>query len=88
MRTQRQIILDPRATPAHWLVPEIKGKNPAWLEPLSRVFYVVETRRLIPRLNRGEDVPEAAVHQALLHDVIHDLKRRDVPIGPFLLMNV
>ena len=82
VRTPRQLVLDPRATPAHWLVPERMGKNPAWLEPLRRVLCVVETRRLFPRLNRGEDVPEAAVHQALLHDVIHGLKRRDVPIGP------
>ncbi len=84
MRTPLQLVLriDPRATPAHWLVQERMGKNPAWLEPLRRVLCVVETHRLFSRLNRGEDVPEAAVHQELLHDVIHGLKRRDVPIGP------
>ncbi len=43
---------------------------------------VVKKRRLFPRLNRGEDVPEAALHQAMLHDVIHGLNQRDVPIGP------
>jgi hypothetical protein len=80
--TPRQLVLDPRATPAHWLVPERMGKNPAWLEPLHRVLCVVETRRLFPRLRRGEDVPEVAVHQALLHDVIRGLKRRDVLVGP------
>ncbi len=48
VRTPRQLVLDPR------------GKNPAWLEPLRRVLCVVETRRLFPRLNLGEDVPEDA----------------------------
>jgi hypothetical protein len=80
-RTPLQLVFDPRATPAHWLVPKRMGKNPAWLEPLCRVLCVVEMLRLFSRLNRGEDVPEAAVHQSLLHDVIHGLKRRDVPIG-------
>ncbi len=64
------------------LVLKRMGKNPAWLEPLLRALCVLEERgRLFPRLNR-EDVPEAVVHQALLHDVINGLKRRDVPIGP------
>jgi hypothetical protein len=39
----RSSLFSIRATPAHWLVPERMGKNPAWLEPLSRVLCVVET---------------------------------------------
>ncbi len=61
MLIPRQLVLDPRSTPAPWLAPERMGKNPAWLEPLRRALCVVEMRRLFSRLDWGEDIPEAAV---------------------------
>jgi hypothetical protein len=47
------------------LVPESMSKNPAWLQPLRRALKVVEVKNLFPRLDRGEGVPEVAVHQQL-----------------------
>ena len=83
VRTPRQLILDPRATTVLWLVPERMGKkSPQWLEPLRRALRVVETRRLFPRLSRGEGASEVEVHQALLSDVIHGLKQQGTQIEP------
>ena len=36
VRTPRQLIVNPRISPAVWLVPEHMSKNPSWFEPLRR----------------------------------------------------
>ena len=35
IQTPRQLIVNPRVSPAIWLVPERMSKNPSWLEPLK-----------------------------------------------------
>jgi hypothetical protein len=61
------------------LVPESMSKNPAWLQPLRRALKVVEVKTLFPRLDWGEGVPEVAVHQQLLSEVIHSLREGKGP---------
>jgi len=82
IRSPRQLIVNPRISPAVWLVPEHMSKNPSWLEPLRRVLRMVDTRKLFHRLDRGEGAPEVAAHQALIHDVIRGLQRHDLPVEP------
>ncbi len=41
----------------------------------------MDVRRLFPSLNRSEEAREAAVHQALISDVIRCLEQRAVPVG-------
>jgi hypothetical protein len=53
------------------------SKNPAW--PLRRALEVVEVKNLFPRLDRGEGVPEVAVHQQLLSEVICSLREGEGP---------
>ena len=82
IRTPRQLIVNPRVSPAIWLVPERMSKNPPWLEPLRRVLKMVDARNLFRRLDRGEGTPAEPAHQALMHDVIRGLQRHDVPVEP------
>ena len=82
IRAPRQLIVNPRVSPAIWLVPERMSKNPPWLEPLRRILQMVDTRNLFRRLDRGEGTPAEATHQALIHDVIRGLQRHDVPVEP------
>ncbi len=56
------------------VVPESMSKNPAWLQPLRLALKVVEVKTLFPPLDRGEGVPEVAVHQQLLSEVIPCLR--------------
>jgi len=78
----RQLLVDPRASPVVWLVPNTMSRNPHWLEPLRRALSFVDARRLFPRLHRTEGAPRAAEHQALLHDVLRGLKDPEAPIEP------
>jgi hypothetical protein len=55
------------------------SKNPAWLQPLRRALKVVEGKTLFSRLDRGEGVPEVAVHQQLLSEVIRSLREGEGP---------
>jgi hypothetical protein len=66
------------------LVPENMGKKPAslWLEPFRRAIRVDDCKRLFPSLDQGEGVPEVAVHQALISDVLRGLRQADVQVGP------
>jgi hypothetical protein len=69
VRAPRQLLLGH----SFELVPESMSKNSAWLQPLCRALKVVEVKNLFPHLDRGEGVPEVAVHQILLSEVIHNL---------------
>ena len=64
------------------LVPESMSRNPAWLQPLRRALKGVEVRTLFPYLDRGEGVPEVAVHHALLSEVIRGLRGGESPTEP------
>jgi hypothetical protein len=70
VRAPRQLLLGH----SFELVPESMSKNPAWLQPLRRALKVVEVKTFFPSLDRGEGVPEVAVHQQLLSEVIHSLR--------------
>jgi hypothetical protein len=82
LRTPRQLIVNPRVSPAIWLVPERMSKNPSWLDPLRRVLKIVDARNLFRRLDRGAGTQAEPTHQALMHDVIMGLQRHDVPVEP------
>ncbi len=69
------------------LMPETMRKKPAWLEPFRRALRVVDCKRLFPSLDRVEGVPEVAVHQALMSDVLHGLRQADVQLGPLFTDN-
>ena len=75
IRQPRQLVLDPRANPVIWLLPQKLARLPRWLHPLQRVLSVAKTAKLFPRLDRGEGVPEVPVHQTLLHDILTGLNR-------------
>ena len=75
MRAPRQLLLGH----SFELVPESMSRNPAWLQPLRRALKVVEVKTLFPYLDRGEGVPEVAVHQALLSEVIRGLRGAEGP---------
>ena len=78
----RQLLVDPRASPVVWLVPNTMSRNPRWLELLRRALSYADARRLFPRLHRTEGAPRTAEHQALLHDVLRGLKDPEAPIEP------
>ena len=78
VRAPRQLLLGH----SFELVPESMSRNPAWLQPLRRALKVVEVRTLFPYLDRGEGVPEVAVHQALLSEVIRGLRGGESPTEP------
>jgi hypothetical protein len=69
------------------LVPESMRKKPAWLEPFRKALRVVDCKRLFPSLDRGEWVPDVAVHQELISDVLRGLRQADVRIGPLFTDN-
>jgi ribonuclease HI len=75
VRAPRQLLLGH----SFELVPESMSRNPAWLQPLRRALKVIEVKTLFPRLDRGEGVPEVAVHQQLLSEVIHSLREGEGP---------
>ncbi len=52
------------------LVPANMKKDPAWLQPFRRSLLELDVWRLFPSLKRSEGAREAAVHQALISDVI------------------
>ena len=81
IRFPRQLVLDPRQTPAFWLIPQQLKPSPRWLEPLRRLLREVDTFRLFPRLDRGLGTPAPSTHQQLLHDVIAGLKSSEVPVA-------
>ena len=54
-------------------VPSTLPRNPGWLEPLRQTLCNADTAILFPLLDRGEGMPDWAIHQALLHDVLHGL---------------
>ncbi len=56
-------------------------KKQEWLEPFRRALCVVDCKRLFPSLDRGKGVPDVAVHQALISDVLRGLRQADVQIG-------
>ena len=76
VRVPRQLLLGASFA----LVPANMKKDPAWLQPFRRSLREVDVRRLFPSLNRSEGAREAAVHQALISDVICGLEQRAVPI--------
>jgi hypothetical protein len=78
IRQPRQLVLDPRAQPAVWLIPEVMTRQPHWLEALRRVLHRVDTAAIFPRLDRGGGAPIPA-HQTLLREVIAGLKDPQVP---------
>ena len=61
-----------------WLVPITIPRNPGWLKPLQRVLSMVDTALLFPPLDRGGE-RELQRLQALLRDVIGELKRGTAP---------
>ena len=75
IRQPRQLVLDPRANQVIWLLPQKLARWPHWFQPLRRVLSVAKTAKLFPRLDRGEGVTEAPVHQTLLHDILTGLNR-------------
>ena len=80
IREPRQLVLDPRADRAVWLLPNL-ARAPGWMESLRRVLSVADPATLFPRANRGEGVPDTPAHQALMHEVLTALSRpvADVP---------
>jgi hypothetical protein len=83
VRLPRQLLLGS----SFGLVPESMRKKPAWLEPFRRALRVVDCKRLFPSLDRGEGVPDVAVHQALISDVLRGLRQADMQIGPLFTDN-
>ena len=81
IRQPRQLVLDPQAHPVVWLLPLSLACWPRWLNPLRRVLTVAKTATLFPRLDRGEGASEVPVHQALLHDMLSGLNRREPNVG-------
>ncbi len=84
VRLPRQLLLG-----SSYGVPESMRKKPAWLELFRRALRVVAFKRLFPRLNRpgGEGVPDVAVHQAFVSDVLRGLRQADVQIGSLFTDN-
>ena len=80
IKQPRQLVLDPRAQPTVWLIPETMARRPRWLEALLRVLHRVETAAIFPRLDRGGGTPTPA-HQALLREVIAGLKDPSVSVS-------
>ena len=78
IRQPRQLVLDPWAQPAVWLLPETMARRPHWLEALRRVLNRVDTAAIFQRIDRGGGAPIPA-HQALLREVIAGLKDPQVP---------
>jgi hypothetical protein len=66
-----------------WLLPSTLPRNINWLEPLRRTLCCADTAIFFPLLDRGdsEGVPDEAVHQAVLHDVLHGLRKSDVSVS-------
>ena len=77
----RMLVINPRGPQGVWLLPSTLPRNPGWLEPLRRTLCCANTAILFPLLDRGEGVPDEAVHQALLHDVLHGLRMGDVSVS-------
>ena len=85
IKQPRQLVLDPRARPAIWLLPHSISRRPRWLYALRRVLPRVDATALFPRLDGG--VPphgttsvRAPAHQVLIHEVIVGLGARVPPL--------
>ena len=76
----RMLVINPRGAQGVWLLPRTLPRNPGWLEPLRRALHCADTAVLFPLLDRGEGVPAEAIHQALLHDVLHGLRTGNVSV--------
>ena len=85
IRQPRQLVLDPRANQVIWLLPQKPARWPHWLQPLRRVLSVAKTAKLFPRLDRGEGVTEAPVHQTLLHDILTGLNRPEPNVAALFI---
>jgi hypothetical protein len=83
VRLPRQLLLGS----SFRLVPESMRKKSAWLEPFRRALRVVDCKGLFPSLDWGEGVPDVAVHQALISDVLRGFRQADVQIGPLFTDN-
>jgi hypothetical protein len=75
IKQPRQLVLDPRARPAIWLLPHSISRRPRWLDALRRVLPRVDAAALFPRLDRGVSPHgttsvRAPAHQVLLHEVV------------------
>ncbi len=77
----RIVVINPRGPQGLWLMPRTLPQNPGWLEPLRRNLCCADTAILFPLLDRGEGVPDEAVHQALLHDVLRGLRMGNVSVS-------
>ena len=77
VRVPRQLLLGSSFA----LVPENMKKDPAWLQPFRRALQVVDVQRLFLSLSRSEGVPEPAIHQALISDVICGIQQQEGPVG-------
>ena len=66
----RQLILDPWAETAQWLIPERMKNNPGWIKPLRRLVQRTNLRALFPRLDRGSGVPNSLAHQELISELL------------------
>ena len=66
----RQLVLDPWAGTAQWLIPEQMTKQPGWLKPLRRLVLRADVRSLFHRLDRGMGAPIQAAHQELLSELL------------------
>jgi hypothetical protein len=80
------LVINPRGPQGLWLLPSALPQNPGWLEPLRRTLCCADTAILFPLLDRGEGLPDEAVHQALLHDVLHGLHMGDVSVSHILAL--
>jgi hypothetical protein len=83
VRMPRQLLLGS----SFGLVQESMRKKPAWLGPFRRPLRVVDCKRLFPSPDRGEGVPDVAVHQASTSDVLRSLRQADMQIGPLFADN-
>jgi hypothetical protein len=75
------LVINPRGPQGLWLLLCTLPQNPGWLEPLLQTLCCADTAILYPLLDRVEGVPDEAVHQALLHDVLRGLRMGDVSVS-------
>jgi hypothetical protein len=86
IKQPRQLVLDPWARPAIWLLPHSIRRRPHWLDALRRVLPRVDAAALFPRLDRGMPPHgtisvSAPAHQVLLHEVIVGLRSSLSPVA-------